>query len=186
MEHFKNRYVVTFLCQHACAGKAGRTGSDDGNLFAVFFDFFCFVDFIQTVFPGIISHETFQPANGYRFPFDAQYAAAFALLFLGADPATDSRETALFFDDLNGGGKIPFRYGVNKFGNVNVYRAAFYAAGLGTVEAALGFFYRSGFIITQSNFFKVVAAYVSRLFRHRMAVYFKHLQSPPQLHSTDS
>ena len=186
MQDFKDGYVIAFLRQHAGTGQAGGSGTYNGNLFAVFSGNFRRIHFVQSVFPCIIRNKALQAPNCYRFAFDTQHAAAFTLFFLRADTAADSRQAAFFFNDFNGGSKVPFGNRMDKFRNVNINRAAFYATGLGTVQAAFGFFNGSGFIIAQRHFFKIATANLSRLFRHSVTIYFKHLQAPPHPHSTDS
>ena len=153
MEGFKNRDIIAHFAQIPRAGKAGRPGTDNGNLVAVGcrnFDrrliFLCIV---------VISYKTLQAANGNTLALFATDAFALALFFLWADTPAYSRERIRGSEDVIGGIKVFLDDLRNKFRNAHRNRAACSAERVRATQATLCFGNCQFFRIAESYFFKV-------------------------------
>jgi hypothetical protein len=102
--------------------------------------------------PLMISCKPLQVPNCDRiilFPHDAY---TLALAFLWTHPSAYGREAVHFPNMPNGSSEFPFPYELNKSGNIDSYRATFYAGGFFALKASLGLFHCELRSISQRDF----------------------------------
>ena len=89
MQCFKYGDLVALLCQVACAGQTGRTGTDYCNAMTVGCGNFrcsCSIGIV------IVRNETLQTANANRLKLDAQSTLGLTLGLLRTNTAADCRK----------------------------------------------------------------------------------------------
>ena len=164
VQGFKDLDIIAHFGQIAGAGQAGRTGADDGDLFALLLRRALGLD---AHFPGGIGHVTLQLADGDRLALDAPDALAFALGLLRTYTSADGRQGGGFADDIVSGLHVAFFYLRDKAGDIDRYGASLHAAGVLAVQAAKGFFFRLFFIVSQTYFFKIGGTHLGVLLPDR-------------------
>ena len=178
MKCFKYRHIISHLCQIACAGESGWSGTDHSYLMTVLF--FCTFWF-DVMLQCIICHKTLQFSDGYRISFDTTDTLSFTLRLLRADTSTDCRKCGRLSDDLVCFLDISFLYFLNKCRNIDRYRTSFDTFCIFTIQASCCLFHCLFLIISKTNFFKICCTYFWILFSDRYSHHsFCHYSSPPQ------
>ena len=164
MERFKNRHIVAHFGKIARTGKACGTGTDYGNLFAVFLFGSLRLD---TVFPCPVRYKAFQFSDRNRISLDAPDTFALALAFLGAYASADCGKCAGLADDLISRFNISRFNLLNKSGNINGNGATFYTLCVLTVNTSFGLAHGLFLIISKTYFFKVRGTFLCILLANR-------------------
>ena len=178
VERFEDRDLVALLGKLGRAGKARRTGADDGDLDAVGRDLLRHGVHVLAVPVG---NKALQTADGDRLALHAAHALGLALRLLRTDTAGERGQRVRGGDDLIGRGEIALGDLCDKFRDTDVDRTALNALRLLALHAALCFVdgHLSG--VAQGDFFKILIADVRVLLRHRSFrhLHISHCSSPP-------
>ncbi len=134
MECLVNGDIAAGLGHIGGAGDAGRTGADDADPQAVRFDI---GDVGPTALYGQIADPTLKAPDRHRFEGSADRADAFALVFLGADAATDRRQQIGIAEHVIGLSIVLVDNFLNKTWNINRHRAAANTGGIRAHQASL-------------------------------------------------
>ncbi len=127
MQGFENRDIITHAGKVAGAGKSGRTGTDDGNFFALGSRIGGGLD---THLAGSVGDIALEFADGDGFALDAAHTDAFTLGFLRTDASADSGKCGGKADHIISALHIAFFDFLNKSGDVDGNRATFCSSGI--------------------------------------------------------
>ena len=127
MKRFKDRYVIAQLRQIARAGKAGRAGTDHGNLLALLLRSRLRN---KSMLSGPVGNKTLQLADGNRLALDSAHTLSLALALLRADTAADCRKRGGFRDRIGRRKIILLLYLADKGGDIDLYRTSGDTAGV--------------------------------------------------------
>ena len=89
MKSFKYGYIISGLCKITCAGKSGRTRTDNSNFMSVLN--FC-SDWFNIMFQSIVSNESFQFTDRNSFTLLTTDTLSFTLRLLRTYTSADSRK----------------------------------------------------------------------------------------------
>ena len=159
----KNCHIISHFCKVARTGKTSRTGTDDCDFMTIFL--FCRSWFDSVLFCPVCN-KTLQLTDRNRLTLDAADTFSLALTFLRTYTSTYCRKCAGFADHLISCFHISFFYFMDKCRNINGNRAALYTFCIFTVNAACCFFHCFFFVISKTNFFKVLCTNFRSLFSY--------------------
>ena len=165
MQGFEHRDPEPLLGQIPGAGEPGGAGADDGHAVAV-------GGRSLGLFLGVgvmpVRHEALQPADahGIHFGPGMQGALAFALGFLGTDPAADGGQGGAAGDDPVGLLIVAFFDLGDEIGNLNIHGAAGDAGTVFAVQAAGGFLLGHLQGISQGHLLEIAGPDLRRLGGH--------------------
>ena len=155
MKGFIDSHIISHLGKVACACKTCGTGTDDCDLMTVF-------DLRSLWFDSIllraVSYKTLELSDGDRFGLQTADALSFTLGLLRANTAADSGKRTRFGDDLISSRKIFFCNFLDKSRNIDTDGASLDAACILAVQTSAGFLYRFLFIISVTDFIKVLGS----------------------------
>ena len=178
MQCFENLNFVAHLCQVACAGKACRAGTDNGNFFALLL---CLDFGNEIMLAGVVCYETLQFTNGNGLKLDAHDTFALTLGLLRAYTAADCRKCGRLADDIISLVDIASLYLLDESGDVDINRTCAYAGGFFAVKASGSLFSGFFFIISQTNLQEISGTCIGILLTYRYSILFcySHYLSPP-------
>ena len=166
MQGLEHLDCVAFLDQVAGHGEAGGTGAHHRHLLAGGLGLGR--QDVLAVFALVIGGEGLQVADGHRGVFFTDDAHAFALDFLGADPAAHRGQGVFLPEFADGALKIAFLDAFDEGRNFDFHRAALAAAGVFALDAALRFLHGQFLGIAERHFLEIAGPDLGLLLRHRL------------------
>ena len=188
MQGLEHVDFVALLDQVAGHGQAGGTGAHHRHLLAGGFGLGG--QDVLAVLALVIGGEGLQVADGHRGVFFADDAHAFALDFLGADPAAHRGQGVFLPEFADGAFKIAFLDAFDEGRNIDFHRAALAAAGVFALDAALRLLHGQFFGIAEGHFLEIARPDLGLLLRHLLPGdlfflggfdFFRHYRSPSEL-----
>ena len=180
VQRLKQGHRIALLGKQRRAGQAGRAGADDSDLDAVGLSLFRHgVDVLAIP----VGDKALQTPDRDWLALVAADALGFALRLLRTDTAGKGGQRIGIGDDLIGLFEVALGDLMDKFGNMDIDRAALDTVRLLALQAALGLIngHLSG--ITQRDFLEILIADVRVLLRHRSlgSLHISHDDSLPLL-----
>ena len=158
-----NGDVIATLCKITCAGKTGRTGTNDGNSVSVALGFYGLFG-AEGIVP--VCNKSFQTTDTNRLTLDASDTLGLTLRFLRTNTTANSGKRRGLGDDLICALKVALFNLRNKLGDVNFNGAAGNAGHILAVQTSVCLIYCLLLCITECNLLKIVCAYLRILYGH--------------------